>query len=291
MTSIESGLQASGVAIGCNILLAVFKVTVGIVGNSYALVADGIESTADVMSSLIVWSGLRISVRPPDRCHPYGHGKAESIAGIVVSLAILGAAVLIAWQSIGQIRHPSPLPPAGYTLIALVVVILVKEGLYRYVFAAGDTLDSTALKSDAWHHRSDALTSMAAFIGISISLIGGAGYEMADDWAALIACAIIFYNGIRLLQPALNEVMDGAVSEEIRKDVKKLAGNVEYVVAVGKCRIRKSGLGLFVDIHIVVDGQHSVEYGHQIAHDVQDCLCDSHLKIHDVVVHIEPARK
>ncbi len=287
MVSVESGLQVSAVAIAFNIMLAVAKVVTGIVGNSYALVADGIESTADVVSSLIVWSGLRISAKPPDDNHPYGHGKAESLAGVVVSMSIIGAALLIAYQSVQEILAPHG-APAWYTLVVLAGVILIKEILFRYVITTGNALASTALISDAWHHRSDALTSLAAFIGIAIALIGGEGYESADDWAALIACAIIFYNGVRLLRPALDEVMDAAVDPEVEEKVRSIAMRIDGTARVGECRIRKSGLGLFVDIHIMVDGEISVRRGHTIAHDVEDALCNSALNIHDVMVHVEP---
>ncbi|MFQ5592813.1 MAG: cation diffusion facilitator family transporter [Anaerolineae bacterium] len=287
MSSIESGLQASGVAITANLVLAIVKIAAGTIGNSYALVADGIESTADILSSLIVWSGLRISARPPDSTHPYGHGKAESIAGVMVSLFLLGAAFLIAIQSIREIRTPHH-TPEWYTLVVLGGVIVTKEALFRFVFRVGNSLASTSLRSDAWHHRSDAITSLAAFVGISIALIGGPGYESADDWAALIACGVIVYNGVRLLRPAMDEVMDAAVAGDVESEVRRIAAEVSGVVDVEKCRIRKSGVGLLMDIHITVDGDISVRSGHEIGHIVKDHLCQSELPIHDVIVHIEP---
>jgi cation diffusion facilitator family transporter len=290
MASLETGLRASAVGIITNLALAILKVVVGIVGNSYALIADGIESTADIISSFIVWSGLQIASRPPDASHPYGHGKAESLAGMIVAAALLGAAALIAWQSIGEIRNPHG-PPAWFTLVTLVLVIIVKEALFRFVNKTGESLDSTALKSDAWHHRSDALTSGAAFIGISIALIGGEGYEGADDWAALFACAIIAFNGLRLLKPALSEVMDGAVEMAVQEKIRTVAGGVSGVAAIEKCRVRKSGLGLCMDIHVEVDGRMTVTEGHDVAHRVKDALMESGLRVADVVVHIEPASR
>lgn len=287
MVSIETGLRASAIGIVTNFGLAIFKIVVGIVGNSYALIADGIESTADIVSSFIVWSGLRIASRPPDADHPYGHGKAESLAGMVVAAALLGAAALIAWQSINEIITPHH-SPAWYTLLALALVIATKETLFRFVDKTGHSLDSTSLKSDAWHHRSDALTSAAAFIGISVALIGGKGYEGADDWAALFACAIIAFNGLRLLKPALSEVMDAAVEAETLARIRAVAGAVAGVTAIEKCRVRKSGLGLCMDIHVEVDGRITVREGHEIGHRVKDALLASELRIADVVVHIEP---
>lgn len=289
MASIETGLRASAIGIVTNFGLAIIKVVVGVVGNSYALIADGIESTADVVSSFIVWSGLRIASRPPDADHPYGHGKAESIAGVIVAVALLGAAALIAWQSVGEILNPHG-APAWFTLVTLVLVIVIKETLFRFVNKTGHSLDSTALKGDAWHHRSDALTSAAVFVGISVALIGGKGYEGADDWAALFACSIIAFNGIRLLRPALSEVMDAAVEAETQTRIRVIAGGVAGVAAIEKCRVRKSGLGLCMDIHVEVDGHMTVSEGHEIAHRVKDALTASELRIADVVVHIEPSR-
>jgi len=287
MQSVESGLVAVGSAIAINLVLALVKIAAGVLGNSYALIADGIESTTDVFSSLVVWSGLRISSKPPDQNHPYGHGKAESLAGVFVSVFIVGTATLIAILSVREILTPHH-TPAWYTLLVLVLVILTKETLYRRMLRVGKVLESSALRSDAWHHRSDALTSLAAFVGISIALIGGPGYEAADDWAALFACGIILVNGFRLLRPALDEVMDAAAPSEVERQIRSFATEVEGVIAIEKCRIRKSGLGLLMDIHVVVDGEMSVYEGHQIGHAVKDRLLKSPLPISDVVIHIEP---
>lgn len=285
---LAAGLRISGWSIGVNILLAGGKVAAGILGNSYALVADGIESTADVFASFIVWGGLRIAAKPADADHPYGHGKAEALAALVVALMLLGAAASIAIQSLREIRAPHH-APAGFTLIVLVCVVVIKGALSRVTFKAGHRLKSTALKSDAWHHRSDALTSLVAFIGISIALLGGAGYESADDWAALAACAVIAFNGLRLAREALDEVMDASVDPEIVELVRATASQVEGVDAVEKCRIRKVGLHLAMDIHICVDGELSVRRGHEIAHDVKDRLLASQHRINDVTVHVEPS--
>jgi cation diffusion facilitator family transporter len=283
----EIGMKASGIAIAVNVVLALTKVSVGLVGRSSALVADGIESTADIFTSAIVWIGFRISNRPPDRTHPYGHGKAESIAAVVVSASLLVAAVIIAVDAIEQIQSPQD-TPRWYTLLVLIVVIPLKETMFRVMNRIGDNIDSTSLRSDAWHHRTDALTSSAAFVGISIALIGGRGYESADDWAALAVCALIALNGGRLLIGALNEVMDAAAPESMQEFVRKVAGETEDVVYVEKCRMRKSGLGILMDIHVVVDGDMSVRRGHQIAHHVDTRLRRALPQIRDVVVHIEP---
>jgi len=279
---------AAGVGMAVNIMLATTKIVTGIAGNSYALIADGIESTADVISSLVVWTGLKVSSLPPDPDHPYGHGKAEPIAAVIVALALLGAAVLIACQSLREIITPHH-APAWFTLVVLALVIVTKETLYRFVFRVGHELTSTAVKGDAWHHRSDAITSAAAFIGIAIALIGGDGYESADDWAALLACAVIIFNGSRIFRAALGEIMDAAVSEEVQSQIRELSASVPGVVRIEKCRTRKSGLGVFVEIHVEVDGDLTVRRGHEIGHQVSDRLKSSSLAVQHVVVHIEPA--
>jgi cation diffusion facilitator family transporter len=279
----------STLAVGINLLLAVGKIVTGVLGNTYALIADGIESTADVFSSFIVWSGLRIAVKPADADHPFGHGKAESIAALVVSFMLLGAAVLIAVQAIREIRTPHH-APEWFTLVVLLAVIAIKESLYRFVFKIGHSLESSALKGDAWHHRSDALTSGAAFVGISIALVGGPGFESADDWAALAACGVITWNGLRLLRTALDEIMDAAVSPEVTELVKSIAAEVDGVAGIEKCRVRKSGLHLAMDIHVRVDGDMNVRRSHAIAHQVKDRLLASQHRINDVTVHIEPDR-
>ncbi len=287
MQSVESGLAFAGSAIAINLVLALVKISTGVLGNSYAMIADGIESTADIFSSLMVWSGLRLSSKPPDQSHPYGHGKAESLAGLMVAVFLIGAAILIAVQSIREILTPHH-TPAWYTLLVLVLVIITKEVLYRRMFRIGQSLDSSALKSDAWHHRSDAITSAAAFLGISIALIGGPGYEAADDWAALLACSVILYNGFRLLRPALDEVMDAAAPSDVEKQIRSIATDIEGVVEIEKCRIRKSGLGFLMDVHVVVNGDLSVREGHKIGHVVKERLLGSLLPISDVIIHIEP---
>ncbi len=287
MRSVKPGLVAAGIGMAVNIVLAIVKIVTGVVGNSYALIADGIESTSDIVSSLVVWTGLKISSQPVDEDHPYGHGKAESIAGVIVALALLAAAAFIAIQSVREIVTPHH-SPAWFTLLVLVLVIVTKETLFRFVFKVGEDLTSIAVMGDAWHHRSDAITSAAVFVGISIALIGGKGYESADDWAALLACAVIVFNGYRIFRAAIGEIMDAAVPEPIQREIREIASSVPGVVRIEKCRIRKSGLGLFVEIHVEVDGNLTVRHGHEIAHKVSDRLKESSLSVLDVVAHVEP---
>lgn len=287
MTPHQEGIRAAVLGGLINLVLAAGKVVTGVVGNSYALVADGIESTMDVVSSLVVIGGIHFSAQPADEEHPYGHGKAEPLAGVLVATFLLFAAGWIAWHSIEEIRSPHH-APAFYTLPVLAGVVLIKELLSRRVLNVGRRLESTAVMGDAWHHRSDALTSAAAFIGISIALLGGPGYESADDWAALLACLVIGGNGTRLIRASINELMDASVSPQVVARVRRIAGGVDGVRAIEKCRIRKTGLDLTMDIHVIVDAEITVREGHAIAHAVKDELLNSGNKIVDVTVHIEP---
>ncbi len=281
------GIRSTFIGILVNAALALIKGIAGLLGNSYALVADAIESASDVVSSLIVISGLRIAAKPRDDDHPYGHGKAEPIAAMIVALSLFGAAITIILQGIREIITPHH-APEPFTLIVLVVVVATKEMLFRFVFGVAQKIRSTAVSTDAWHHRSDAITSAAAFIGISVALIGGAGYESADDWAALFASVIIMYNAYKLFRPALDEVMDAAPSPGIEGQVREIARKVNGVLKLDKCYVRKMGLEYFVDLHVVVDGNMTVKEGHLIGHNVKDAICASPLRVVDVLVHIEP---
>lgn len=270
-----------------NAVLAAVKIVTGIVGHSYALIADGIESVNDVLSSLVVYTSIRISSKPADEDHPYGHGKAEQLGALFSALSLLGAGATIVYQSTQNLfhRHTSP---AWYTLPVLVLVIVVKEGLSRYALSRGRETTSTALKGDAWHHRADAITSGAAFVGIVIALIGGPGYEKADDIAALLGCVVIAYNGISLLRTALHENMDGAPDASLLAQIKLTASEVPHVRAIEKMRMKKSGLGYFMDIHVQVDPEMTVEEGHRVGGAVKARLMSAEYRIHDVVVHLEP---
>jgi cation diffusion facilitator family transporter len=284
----EQGIHTTIIGIITSIVLATIKAIAGVLGNSYALIADAIESVSDVFTSIVVLTGLKIARRPADETHPYGHGKAEPFAGIMVAAALFIAAIVIIIQSLHEIITPHH-APAPFTLIVLVAVVITKEFLFRFIIKVGNSVDSVAVKNDAWHHRSDAITSGAAFIGIAIALIGGSGYEQADDYAALCASVIIVYNAYRLFKPALFEIMDAAPSPEVIRNVIKESLKVEGVVAIDKCFARKMGFQYYIDMHVIVDGNISVHKGHELSHEVKDKLIDSFQNISDVLIHIEPA--
>jgi cation diffusion facilitator family transporter len=284
---ISRGMKTSLLGMVLNFLLAGVKMIAGLFGHSYALVADGVESLSDVISSFVVYLGLKVALKPPDKDHPYGHGKAEPIAAFIVGLMLVIAAFVIAAQALQQIRTPHPLP-AKYTLAVLIGVVVLKASLSRYVQKVGIEIESTAVAADAWHHRSDAITSAFAFAGISVALILGPGHEAADDWAALAASAIILYNAARQIRPALLELTDVSPSSELEDKIRASASSVHDVLGLHRCLIRKMGFSYFVDLHVIVRGDMTVRQGHSIAHEVQDVVTQDLPQVAQVLVHIEP---
>ncbi len=286
-SNLQSGARVALLGMAINFVLAIAKIAAGIFGNAYVLIADGIESALDIGGSVVIWGGLKFAARPPDATHPYGHGKAEPVAAAIVAVGVIAAALALAVQSGREIFMPHH-APAPFTLVVLIVVVVVKEFLYRFVIRIGRDVASTAVQTDAWHHRADALTSIAAFIGISIALLGGEGWESADDWAALFACALIATNGWRLLSPALHEILDTAPRGEMCNEIRRAAEGVAGVHEVEKCLVRKMGLHFYVDLHVKVDGAISVHAGHDIAHLVKNAIRETDARIFDVLVHVEP---
>jgi cation diffusion facilitator family transporter len=274
-------------SIAGNIFLAITKAIAGVFGNSYALIADAIESTTDIFSSLLVLFGIKYANRPADKNHPYGHGRAETLVTFIVVGFLIISATIIAIESIKHIQTPHELPQA-YTLFILGAIIVWKEFSFRFVNKKGKVTHSSALKADAWHHRSDAITSAAAFIGISIALILGKGYESADDWAALFSSAIIFYNAYLIFRPALGDIMDEHLYDDLVEEIKKESVKVQGVVDTEKCFVRKSGMKYHVDLHARVDGDLTVKEGHEIAHRLKDYLRQSIPQLGHILIHIEP---
>jgi cation diffusion facilitator family transporter len=284
----QSGIRLALVGLAVNVAFAFIKITAGVFGNAYALIADGIESALDAAGSIVIWGGLRFAARPPDATHPYGHGKAEPLAAVVVALGVLVAAAALAVASVREIFLPHH-GPAPFTLFVLVIAVVVKGALFRAVSRVGRTVESTAVTTDAWHHRADAVTSMAAAVGISIALIGGEKWQRADDYAALFACVVIATTGVRLLRPALQEILDTAPRGGIAESIQRAARSVPGVIDLDKCFVRKMGVSYYVDLHVQVDGSISVREGHNLAHRVKDIIRGADSRIADVLVHIEPA--
>lgn len=273
-----------------NTILALVKALAGITGNSYALIADAIESVTDVFSSLLVFVGIRYASKPADENHPYGHGRAEPILTFTVVGILLGSAILIVIQSIQHIRTPHETPET-FTLYVLLVIIAIKEGSYRYVAKRGKQINSTLLTADAWHHRSDAITSFTAFVGISIAILFGEGYENADDWAALLAAGFIVLNAYLIFRPALGELMDEQLHDDLVLKIREISNGVDGVIDTEKCYVRKAGFNYHVDLHLVVNGEITVREGHDVSHTLKDVLLGQLPQLSDVLIHIEPHKE
>jgi cation diffusion facilitator family transporter len=292
---LERSLRATFLGIAVNIVLGCAKFAAGILGHSHALIADATESFADIFNSLIVWRGIVVAETPADDDHPYGHGKAEPLAAAFGAVTLLLAAFWIAFKAANNVAatfDPHSVvfrePPQWFTLLILGAVVLVKEGLFRFVLSEGNALENPAVTTDAWHHRSDAITSIAAAIGIAVALIGGRHFVVADDIAAIFAALVIGFNGFLLLRPAISELMDKAPDRNLNEEVLKIAGTVPGVDRVEKCFVRKMGYQFYAEMHIEVDPQMTVLRSHEIAHAVKNRVREQLPRVSDVLVHIEP---
>lgn len=284
----EKAEKTAWFSLAGNFVLAVVKALVGYFGNSYALIADAIESTGDVFASALVIVGFRYAKRPPDENHPYGHGKVEPLITFVVVGFLVASATLIIIESIANIQTPHK-APAAYTLWFIGAIILVKELSFRFVSKSSDEVGSTSLKADAWHHRSDAITSACAFVGIALAVYMGDSWAQADDWAALIASTVILYNAYKIFRPALGEIMDEHVYDDFIVVIREKSKEVPGIDDTEKCLVRKSGMRYWVDLHIHVNGNLSVHEGHTIAHNLKKHLMDEIPEIEDILVHVEPS--
>lgn len=283
----QTAVKATYFSIAGNAALSVIKWLTGYFGNSYALIADAIESTTDIFASILVLIGIKYTNKPADENHPYGHGRLEPLITFIVVAFLVTSATIIAYESIQNIQTPHELPHV-YTLFVLAPIIIWKEVSFRWVMRTAKETNSSSLKADAWHHRSDAITSIAAFIGISVALIMGKGYESADDWAALFAAGFIYYNSYLIFRPALGEIMDEHLYDDLIADIRQVSLTVDGVIATEKCFVRKAGMLYHIDLHATVDANISVRQGHDIAHLLKDTLLHSIPQLGHILVHIEP---
>lgn len=286
-TPTETAIKTTYFSIIGNTALALIKGVTGYFGNSYALIADAIESTTDIFSSTLVLFGLKYSSRPADENHPYGHGRAEPLITFLVVGFLITSATIIAYESIMNIGTPHDLPKP-YTLIVLGAIIVWKEISFRLVIKKSKETNSSSLKADAWHHRSDAITSVAAFIGISIALFFGKGYESADDWAALMASGLILYNSYLIFRPALGEIMDEHLYDDLVVEIRKVSLTSKGIIGTEKCYVRKAGMKYHVDLHAIVDANITVKEGHDLAHQLSDTLHREIPQLGHILIHIEP---
>jgi cation diffusion facilitator family transporter len=283
----ERGIRAAQAGVLVNALLALTKLVSGIVGNSYVLIADAVESGTDIFGSLIVVGGLWIARRDPDDEFPFGYGRAETLATAVVSLMLVGTAGAIAIQAVREILTPHH-PPAPWTLAVLAIVVVVKGLVSRRVQRVAAEIGSQAVRADAWHHMSDAVTSTAAFIGISVALWGGPGWESADDWAALVAAAVIAWNGVSLLRPALRDLMDATPGRDVVDQIRQVAQGVPEVLAVEKLFVRRSGMTYRVTIHVEAAASLRLDDAHALGGRVKAAIREALPQVASVLVHMEP---
>ena len=287
MSRVQTAIKATYFSIVGNTCMAIIKGLAGFFGNSYALIADAIESTTDIFASFLVLFGIKYSSRPADENHPYGHGRAEPLITFLVVGFLITSATIIAYESIINIQTPHKLPKP-WTLIVLGAIIIWKEYSFRLVMKRSVQTNSSALKADAWHHRSDAITSVAAFIGISIALFLGNGYEAADDWAALFASGFILYNSYQIFRPALGEIMDENLYDDLIAHIRVVSLEVNGILDTEKCFIRKAGMKYHVDLHATVNSEISVKEGHELAHKLKDTLRERIPELGHVLIHVEP---
>ena len=286
-TATRRGIRATQVGLLVNAVLAVIKLVAGVAGNSYALIADAFESMFDIIGSIVVWSGLRIASRDADDVYPFGYGRAEPLAASTVSLLLIGAAIGISIEAVREIRMPHH-APAAFTLFVLVAVMAIKFVLARRVRAVAAATRSAAVQADAAHHLSDAITSAAAFVGISIALVGGAGWESADDWAALVAAAVILVNGVRLLRASVDDLMDRTPGNDVLDPVTRAARATADVLDIEKLKVRKVGPALFVDIHVQANPEMSLHDAHELSGRVKGNIRAAVPGVQGVLVHMEP---
>lgn len=278
---------AAALGLGINLLLAAMKMAGGIVGHSFALIADGFNSLSDAVTSVVVLFALWFAQRPADAEHPYGHTRAESIAASNVALIIILTALGLGWKAIQRTGMLHPMPPL-WTLWLAGSNALIKEGLYQYKLRVGRRTGSTAIIANAWDHRSDALCSLAVLLGLAVTRWGGEPFLWADALAAVVVVAAIFWSGCKLFRTSASELMDVQADADLVQRIRAMAITVAGVRGVETLWVRKSGLEYFVDIHLEVDGDRSVADGHRIGHEVKERLVRQFPAVRDVLVHLEP---
>ena len=280
-------IRATLIGLGVNCTLGIVKLVGGVLGQSFALISDSVNSLGDSVASIVTILALRYAQLPPDKEHPYGHTRAEAIAGLFIAVLILASAFYVGWEAIARMGDDHPLPPF-WTLWIAAANVAIKESLYWYNRAIGKRTGSTAILANAWDHRSDALCSLAVLVGLSVIIVGGVRWIWADEVAALFVAAAILWSGGRLLIGSISELLDPQADTEFVQQVRDFASKVPGVRAVEKLWIRKTGIEYLIDIHIQVDAEMTVAVGHRIGHLVRDQLIAEFAAVRDVLVHLEP---
>lgn len=283
----RSALRAAGIGLAVNLALGVVKLVGGIVGASFALISDAVNSLGDALNSAVTVGALWYAQQPADDEHPYGHTRVETVAAAYVSIVIVLSALFVGYEAASRLTLRHTIPPV-WTLWIAGANVLIKEVLFRYKRGVGQRTGSLAIIANAWDHRSDALCSLAVVVGLAVVRWGGPPYIWADEAAALVVVSLILWTGGSLLRQSTSELLDPQASDTVLGSIRRIASEVPGVRAVEKLRVRKTGIEYLVDVHIQVDGGMSVASGHQIGHLVKDRLVNELAAVRDVLVHLEP---
>ena len=283
----STGRKVTLVGVLVNTFLILLKLVAGIFGSSQALIADAVHSFSDLFTDAVVLIGLKISNKPPDKTHHFGHARMETLASTIVGMALIGTALYIGIDASLTIYHHTEYHPTTLALFGAGVSIILKEVLYRYTIRTGRRIKSQLIVANAWHHRSDALSSVAVFIGVAGTQINPS-WHILDAFAALLVSFFIVKVGLEILRDALREFTDTAPNPEIIGKIQQCALSVNGVVDTHDVRVRTSGGFYQMEIHIVVDGQMTVLEGHKIAKTVEGCLVEDVGNFSSITIHVDP---
>lgn len=289
-TSASTGSKVTLVGVLVNTLLILLKFAAGIFGSSQALIADAVHSISDLFTDIVVLIGIRIRQKPPDKTHHFGHARIETLASLIVGMALIGTALYLGIDASLTIHRHTEYHPTGLALFGAGVSIVLKEVLYHYTIRTGRRIKSQLIVANAWHHRSDALSSVAVFIGVAGTQINPS-WHILDAFAALLVSFFIVKVGLEILRDALREFTDTAPRPEVIGKIKQCALSVKGVVDTHDLRVRTSGGQYQMEIHIVVDGQLTVLEGHKIAKAVEGCLVEDVGNFDSITIHVDPAIK
>lgn len=283
----REAMRAALLGLVVNLALGVVKLVAGLVGPSFALISDAVNSLGDTLTSIVTLAALWYAQQPADEEHPYGHTRVETVAGAYVAILVIASALFVGWEAASRLNQPHALPPI-WTLWIAGANAVIKEALYWYKRDVGRRTRSMAIVANAWDHRSDALCSLAVLIGLSIVRFAGPDFLWADEMAALVVVTVIIWTGGRLLWQSTSELLDPQADPEIVQRIREMAAEVPGVSDVEKLWVRKTGLEYLVDVHIQVDAALTVDEGHRIGHAVKDRLVQQMATVRDVLVHLEP---
>ncbi len=268
-----------------NALLAIIKGSVGIISGSTALIADALHSASDIGSTIIVILGLKIAQKPADQEHPYGHGRAEVLAAKLLSVLLVFAGIAMLYAGYTKLSSHEPIVPGYIGMVAAGFSILVKEGMYQYTIRVGKSIQSSALIADAWHHRTDAISSIAAFFGIFGAL---QGYPFLDPLAGIAVSGMIIWIGVKIFICSAHQVMDKQMDDGFAEDIMEVASSIEGVEHVDGVRLRRYGVEIVVDLSLSVDRELVVWKGHEIGQNVKKEIQGSYHIVSDVLIHVNP---